>query len=217
MIRISQYRSGSLVTQGRDTPLYDDICSAIEAQADATVAERALRFSSQSEEEIDSISKLLSPELIASAEREARDRLQAAFDFLDAKDKLYLVCAFVLLRSPLELPEYSPMVMPTAKAFEGFVLKLLVGLGICSYAEVQVTNFHLGQKWRNQPYKVIANKSHDNKVLLEALENQYDKYRSSAMHSGYSNWTLIPDREKAEYAILRLVETIREAHGHFVI
>jgi hypothetical protein len=64
------------------------------------------------------------------AEAEVRKTIgNDAFNFFEPYDQKWLIAAQCLHTANIPLPEYSPLIMPASKAFEGFIKKLLVKVG----------------------------------------------------------------------------------------
>lgn len=134
-VTITQYASGTLLVQGLSSVLFDTICDALDSYLTQSFSERATRFIAGEAERATASLYLEHPE----AENEATEWLleqidQRVLDFLYENDKRTLLAAagvrnaFAQAQRPL--PDFSVVVMPFAKPFEGFVIRLAVHLGL---------------------------------------------------------------------------------------
>lgn len=134
-VTITQYNSGTLMVQGLSSSHFDTVCDALDEHLVQSFSERAARFITGEAERTTATTYLEQPE----AENEATGWLLQQIDpdvlkFLYANDRQTLLAAagvrnaFQQTKHPL--PDYSVVVMPFAKPFEGFVMRLAVHLGL---------------------------------------------------------------------------------------
>lgn len=132
-VTITQYNSGTLMVQGLSSPYFDAVCEALDEHLAQSFSERATRFIAGEVERATVTTYLEKPE----AENEATRWLQEQIDpnvlnFLYENDRRTLLAAAgvrnAFQKTDQPLPDYSVVVMPFAKPFEGFVMHLAVHL-----------------------------------------------------------------------------------------
>jgi len=132
-VTITQYNSGTLMVQGLSSPHFDAVCEALDEHLAQSFSERATRFIVGETERTTAATYLEKPE----AENEATLWLLEQIDpnalkFLYENDRRTLLAAAGIRnafhKTTQPLPDYSVVVMPFAKPFEGFVIRLAVHL-----------------------------------------------------------------------------------------
>jgi hypothetical protein len=132
-VTLTQFKTNTLLVQGRQSPLFDEVCSQLDAALVQAPAEHATRYLS------DEQAAQLKPHMDRpEAEAEAWHWLEAELEGRDILDYLYehdrntLIAGAVLLQAAenLTMPDYSPLVMPFARAYEGFLIRLFISLGM---------------------------------------------------------------------------------------
>lgn len=132
-VTITQYDSGTLLIQGISSPYFDTVCEILDEHLAQSFAERAARFISGEKERADVTIYLETPEAENEARRWLLERIgPEVLDFLYENDKRTLLAAAGIWNAAQgrKWPEYSFVVMPFAKAFEGFMIRLAVHLGL---------------------------------------------------------------------------------------
>jgi hypothetical protein len=215
-VRVRQFSTGALLIQGLGTKLFDEVCSTVEKQCLPPVLELATRFVSESEEQIEHVARLLSPALMDYAEVEAKKLLGLAYDFLNEWDQKYVVSSLCLLHSKIAVPEYSCMVMPASKAYEGYLKKLFLELGLVTQTQLCSPNFTFGEIWRKGYYKQLASRSRAHKPYLEKLENELDFSRHFMMHSDELDEGRVPSIEDAHKNVVKIINVIKDSYNFFI-
>ena len=219
-VTATMYSTGTLLVQGRLSDLWDGVCSTIESSCSPKIKEIASRFISNSEEELDKFESRFSPALVSKGEEAARGALGAAFDYLEHHDQRYASTAFCLKIAGLSLPEYSAVVMPMAKAFEGYLATLLVKLRLVTRKHLKSPNFQIGvaldsQQWAKT--KVFVGKSRERKGLIKMLGGELSFARHFVMHSNKATVTQVNSAEEAGEYLTRLGQSMRRSHGALVL
>jgi hypothetical protein len=195
--------------QGKDDTLHHSVCDLIDKIANPTEKEVTARFLSGDEKSLEIFTAKYTPELIEKAENNVRSKLGITYDFLESYDKKYFVAAESLLIANIPLPEYSPIVMPASKAFEGLARKIVVDIGLCRHgsADFSILND------RNNPVRksVCSKEIHCDTVLLD-LSVDIKKFRHFMMHSDTSNFTKVDTYDEAKE---RLEEIYKESKKFF--
>lgn len=217
---VTQFKNGTLLIQGKTNELFDKICSLIEELASPSLNEVVLRFISENEEKLLNISSLLTPELLSGAKKTLKSKLgEDLYEFLNEHDKKYALSTFCLesLSSKLrvELPEYTCIVMPFSKAFEGYLKKILVYIGIVKEEDFKKKDWSFGKVWRNQEYKKFVGSNKYHQSYLEKLENELDFSRHFIMHSDAEKIAHIHSLDKAKEKIERIAKAMKETFDYF--
>ena len=132
---ITQYSSGTLLVQGLSSPHFDAVCEALDEHLTQSFSERATRFIPGETERTTAAAYLEKPEAENEATRWLLERIdQNVLEFLYDNDRRTLLAAAgvrnALRETSQPLPDYSVVVMPFAKPFEGFAMRLAVHLGL---------------------------------------------------------------------------------------
>jgi ribonuclease HIII len=122
------YTTGTLLIQGKASPLFEAVCATIETFLGSSFAERGARYIPEAQRER-ILHHLAQPirhrQASAYAEQQLGPQLYA---FLSPADHdTYLAAAGALLSlqaTQTALPDYSLLVMPFARVYEGFLLQL---------------------------------------------------------------------------------------------
>ena len=138
-LTITQFNSGKLLLQGIDSILVTRVKEIIYKYHPITNKEEALTYVSQeqhntTESTIDQI------EGFDDYCDKARNVLsKEVYDYLSLLDKKQIVTAFGLLQAlkdnSINLPLYNPIVYPVAKAFEGFIIKMMLDKQVFTFEQ----------------------------------------------------------------------------------
>ncbi|MCJ7508857.1 MAG: hypothetical protein MUO85_09040, partial [candidate division Zixibacteria bacterium] len=126
-LTLTQFNNGTLLLQGKTNKLFDDSCDLIEKIANPSDKEVIARFISSDEDNLIYFAAKYTPALIDLAEGNVKKKIGDVYNYLASYDKKWFVASECLCLTKIPLPEFSPLVMPASKAFEGFAKKLLVG------------------------------------------------------------------------------------------
>jgi ribonuclease HIII len=140
-VMASQFKTGTLLIQGRVGILFDEVCRLVESVFSQPFAERGARYIPDTEREA-ALEYLNKPGTEQSALDWTYDHLgQGVFDFLPSNEREgYISGASLLLWLKGEgkaLSDYSTVVMPFARAYEGFVIQLAIALGITTEEQIK--------------------------------------------------------------------------------
>jgi ribonuclease HIII len=122
------YTTGTLLVQGKASPLFESVCATVETLLGSSFAERGARYVPEMQREI-ILHHLNQPARQQQAHTYAEQQLgQQLYAFLSQADRdTYLAAAGALLSlqtTQTALPDYSLLVMPFARVYEGFLLQL---------------------------------------------------------------------------------------------
>lgn len=186
---VSQFKTGTLIVQGRTGELFEEVCRLLEGVLSQPFAERGARYVPDSEREA-ALEYLNKPE----AEREALDWAyehlgQDVFEFLPSTEREgYLSGASVLLwlkASNRKLPDYSTIVMPFARAYEGFVIRLAIHLGIIDEAKIEkidVAQIRAGNYLDQVRERIIGTDKSRYEGLANTLQSAWRDIRNKVLH-----------------------------------
>ncbi len=158
------------------------------------------------------------PELLSLAESNVKAKIGKAFDYLEPYDKKWFVAAGCLSLIGIPLPEYSPVVMPASKAFEGFAKKLLVGIGLYDQSYFKSKTANLRKELMNKDNsnrKAICSKDKHCETFLKKLDVSIDMYRNFMMHSDDSTVTKVESPEEADSKLAEIYKDTKEIFDYF--
>jgi ribonuclease HIII len=136
-VTITQFASGTLMVQGLSSPLFDNVCETLDQYLTQSLSERATRYLSGDNERNTVTAYLEKPDSENESVKWLLNHLdKKVLDFLYDNDRRTLLAAAGVrnaFESSLDkLPDYSVVVMPFAKPYEGFLMKLAIHLNLIS-------------------------------------------------------------------------------------
>lgn len=214
-LTLTQFSKGTLLLQGKSDLLFDECCDSIEKISKPSEKEVISRFISDDQNCVSYLSENCSSEIINTAESNVINKVGEAYRFLETYDQKWFVASECLCLTKVPLPEFSPLVMPASKAFEGFAKKLLLGIGLYEPAEFQkVTNFKKLSD-ESPEKKNICDKQRHARSMLKRLSADLDTYRNFMMHSDDENVTKIDTRSDAEFKVEVIFKDTKEIFEYF--
>lgn len=213
---MTQYSNGTLLLQGKTDKLFNDCCDNIEKIANPVEHEVIARFISNDEKGLEIFTSKYTPQLIEVAEANVKDKVGEAYDFLEPYDKKWFVASECLCLTKIPLPEYSPLVMPASKAFEGFAKKLLVKIGLFqpNYFSKATTFSALNDK-TDPARKAICVKEMHAETFLKKISLCLDENRNFMMHSDESTITKVDSQEEAEQKVNKIFVETKQIFEYF--
>lgn len=126
------YTTGTLLVQGKASPLFESVCATVETLLGSSLAQRGARIVPETQRET-ILHYLNQPTHQQQAHTYAEQQLgQQLYTFLSQADRdTYLAAAGALLSlqaTQTALPDYSLLVMPFARVYEGFLLQFASAL-----------------------------------------------------------------------------------------
>ncbi|MBU0477671.1 type II toxin-antitoxin system RnlA family toxin [bacterium] len=214
---ITQFSNGTLLVQGKTDKLFDDGCTWIEKIANPSDKEVIARFISSDEKSLQEFSAKYTPQLIEVAESSVEKKIGNLYKYLESYDRKWFVASECLCLSKVPLPEFSPIVMPASKAFEGFAKKLLVDIGLFDkgYFQTKDANFSTLNDVNNPKRKAICNKEQHAHSMLKRLNVCLDTNRNFMMHSDDSKVTKVNSIEEGEEKVNTIFKDAKEIFGYF--
>ena len=206
---LTQYTNGTLFIQGKTELLFDEVCDNIEKIANPSETEVIVRYISNNEAALREFSEKDTPLLQENAKNEVNQKLGGAFNYLDDYNKKQFIVAQCLCNYKLDLPEYSALVMPASKGFEGFIKKLLIDIQIVPsnhFAGRGATFSPLTDR-KNPKRRNLCNIDKNMETFLNKINVSLNLYRHFMMHSDPSVLTII---NKIEDAITKVDEIFKD-------
>jgi len=211
-ITITQFKSGTLLLQGGYTKLFDEICDEIEAIIIPQTEEVISRFIPENSTKSDHERPVNEINIDKATEDLIGNISKNAFEFLTNHDRDYLLTAECLKNLDfLKMPEYSFMVMPAAKGYEGFTKKLMYKIGFLNekeYTSLKSEFYKLGNLNANK-YSQIFENAPRGKELIEQLKSSIKSNRHYWMHSDNSKLNKIGTYEEAVAKIEKIQVDIK--------
>jgi len=216
-LTLTQYKNGTLLLQGKEDTLFHNICDCIEKVANPSEKEVIARFISSDEENLEIFSARYTPKLLEMAEKNVREALGDVYEYVEEYDQKWFVASECLCLSEIPLPEFSPLVMPASKAFEGFAKKLLVDVGLfdASYFQTKSANFSALNDTNNPNRKAICTKDKYGDSFLKRLNVCLDANRNFMMHSDSSKVTKVDSVKEAEEKVATIFKDAKEIFEYF--
>jgi len=216
-LTVTQYKNGTLLIQGKTDKLFNDNCDLIEKTANPSDKEVIARFISCDEENLRIFAAKYTPELITIAENNVRGKIGDVFNYLEPYDKKWFVASECLCLTKIPLPEFSPLVMPASKAFEGFAKTLLIGLGLFDpdHFRTKQGNFSPLNDEKNPKRITICKKERHAESMLKRVSLCLDVSRNFMMHSDDSKITKFDSQREAEEKVNSIFKESKEIFDYF--
>jgi len=214
---LTQYNNGTLLLQSKTDKLFDDSCDLIERIASPSEKDVIARFISSDEKNLEVFAAKYTPELIVLAEGNVKKKIGDVYDYLEPYDQKWFVASECLCLTKIPLPEFSPLVMPASKAFEGFAKKLLVGIGLFEADHFKVKNANFSALYDNNYPKrrTICDKEKHSDTMLKKISVSLDTNRNFMMHSDESKITKVDSQEEAEEKVNSIFKETKEIFDYF--
>lgn len=220
-VTITQYSSGTLMVQGLSSPHFDAVCEALDEHLTQSFSERATRFIAGETERTAVATYLEEPEAENEATRWLLEQIDSnVLKFLYENDRRTLLAAAgvrnAFQKTNQSLPDYSVVVMPFAKPFEGFIMRLAVHLELTTEDALKrkANEIEIGA-WLN----TIESRLPDVKRYGEihaALESAW-QCRHKALHSDFAHpLSTLKTFNEAEHEVATILRAMERAYRVFV-
>lgn len=220
-ISVTQYGSGTLLVQGRNSELFDIFCEYLDPHLRQSFSERASRYLPEGTRGT-AIGAYLEGE---RAENEAVQWLheqvsREALAFLLENDRHTLLSAAGLRnavhKTNLILPDYSVIVMPFGKVFEGFMIRLAMRLELAGTENVQARadDIKIGS-WLAKIREAMPDQRRYGDIY-DALAAAWSA-RNKAVHSDpHHVFNVLKSSQEAEQEISTILRALGRAYRVFV-
>lgn len=217
-LSVTQYNNGTLLIQGKEDSLFSKTCDLVENKAVPTEQEVISRFLAGDEESLQKFVLAYTPQLLDEAEKQIRSIIgNEIFDFLEIHDQKWLVASECLKIANIPLPEFSPLVMPASKTFEGFIKKLLVHVGFYPanhFAAKNSTFAYLNDPNHASRKTFVARDKHAD-TFLKKINVCLDTNRNFMMHSDGASITKLDTYEEATEKLEAIFDDMKEIYTYF--
>jgi hypothetical protein len=205
------------VLQGKRDALFEDCCDCIEKIATPTGEEVITRFISNDEKSLEYFTAKYTPKLLEVTEENVRKKLGQAYDYLETYDQSWFMASEAMCLIEIPLREFSPIVMPASKAFEGFAKKLLIGIGLfdASYFKGKNNNFSPLNDPTNPKRQAICARDRYAESFLKKMSLSLEFNRNFMLHSDNSEVTKINSREASEQKLNDIYKDTKEIFDFF--
>jgi len=216
-LTLTQFNNGTLLLQGKTDKLFNDCCDLIEGIANPSEKEVIARFISSDEKNLEVFAAKYTPELIILAEGNVKKKIEDVYDYLEPYDQKWFVASECLCLTKIPLPEFSPLVMPASKAFEGFAKKLLVGIKLfeSDHFNTKQGNFSALNDAKNPKRVAICKKEKYADTMLKKISVCIETNRNFMMHSDESKITKVDSQEEAEEKVDTIFKDTKEIFDYF--
>lgn len=216
-LTLTQFNNGTLLLQGKTDKLLNDSCDIIERIANPSDKEVIARFISSDEKNLELFEAKYTPQLIEIAEDNVKEKIEGVYEYLEPHDQKWFVASECLCLTKIPLPEFSPLVMPASKAFEGFAKKLLIGIGLfeSDHFKTKKGNFSVLNDITNPKREAICEKERYADTMLKKISLCLDTNRNFMMHSDDSQITKVNNQEDAEKLINEIFEDTKKIFEYF--
>lgn len=216
-LTLTQFSNGTLLLQGKTDKLFNDSCDLIERIADPSEKEVIARFISSDEKNLKVFAAKYTPELIVLADGNVKKKMCDVYDYLKSYDQKWFIASECLCLTKIPLPEFSPLVMPASKAFEGFAKKLLIDIGLfeTDYFKTKNANFSTLNDRTHFKRRAICGKDKYGDTMLKKISLCLDTNRNFMMHSDESKITKVDSQEEAEEKVDSIFKDTKEIFDYF--
>jgi ribonuclease HIII len=218
---VTQYRTGTLMVQGRASPLFYQVCDGLDQKLSQSIADRATRYIPEENRQA-ALERMCQPDSEATALNWLVEQLgQDLYDFLYPHDRETLLSGAALLEAvrttELKLPDYSVLVMPFVRAYEGFLIRLFVHIGKVEEAQIER---HMGSiqvgNWLNELKDLIVDSGRYG-YLVSDLKTAWEGSRHLMVHSDPARQVRMRTLDEAQSEICgALMRAFRRGFDNFV-
>ena len=220
-LTITQFNSGKLLLQGLDSILVTKVKEIIYKYYSISNKEEALTYVPQ-EQHKETEQAIEQIEGFDDYCDKARNVLsEEVYDYLPLLDKKQIVTAFGLIKAlkenSISLPLYNPIVYPVAKAFEGFIIKMMIDKKAFSIEEYRQNPeiAKIGNWLREKKFERYIKDIRRDGFISNSLIAAWEGIRCEELHSDPARSEMPGDLltiDMAETKIGAVCEAIISAH-----
>lgn len=209
--------------QGRGWEVWDEVCNSIDQLLDMPVEEITIRFMGQTKD----VTSIVTSDLTSQGEDAVKERLGNAHSFLYDHDKKLVISSQSMLIAAVDYGDYYCYVAPCLRVIEGYLKKVIVGLGLFTETQIQAVDtngkptFHFGLIF-NGLHNVIPtmkarlsadpNEQNKKETALLLIYTQYQKTRNPLQHDGPPVQMTVDSYDDAESHIDEILGMIRHTY-----
>ncbi len=187
---VTQFNNGTLLLQGVTSPLFDEIKEIVHSVNPLSDVDNALMYIPQKEQAKVQAAIEEVPETFKDLYTQAQSLLtEEAFNYLYENDKQTIVSAIGILNvvkeTNLKIPLYNPILYPFAKAFEGFLIRLMIDKCFFTFEEYKADPeiAKIGNALKNKKFLKYIKDPVRNDYVLTKLETVWRSLRCHELHS----------------------------------
>jgi ribonuclease HIII len=218
---ITQYRTGTLLVQGRASDLFDLMCDRLDQKLSQSIADRATRYIPEESRQV-TLDQMSRPDTETVALSWLIEQLgQKVYDFLHPHDRETLLSGAALLQAVREiklvLPDYSVLVMPFVRAYEGFLVKLFIHIGLADAEKIErnVRAVQVGRWLEELPDQIADLSRHGH--IVDTLKNAWTSSRHPLVHSDHVRQAKLSTLDEADIEICGvIIRAFKRGFDNFV-
>ena len=220
-VTLTHYNNSTLLLQGLSSQLFDGVADYLSRVCSQGFEERVARYVSD-EDRNKVIQEASSVEDLAkkTVEKEWGNEL---LNFMYEHDRESIIAGYglgiAIKQGNLSLPDYSPVVMPLARALEGFLLKLGIHLELTTEDNIEKDRPNVG-KWlranNQEGIKKFITNLRGHSYVLNQLNAQWTGCRHRVLHSDPNNSLILDDLDKAYGEAYQIRKAVKDAYHYFV-
>lgn len=218
-VSVTQFKTGTLFVQGRFSALFDELCDVIDKHINQSFADRAARYLPNDTADA-ARTFLASPDVENDAwEWVCKELHSEVFNFLNQHDQQTIVSGagilLALRETQRQLAEFSPVVMPFGKTFEGFVIRLAIHLGLVTEDAIKQSAeiIKIGE-WLGEIREGLPDRRRW-EFVATSLNDAWQS-RNKCMHADPEKPMPIRSLDEATQEIYSILRGMQKAHDVFV-
>jgi hypothetical protein len=137
------------------------------------------------------------------------------FDFLPAHDRQALIASYQVLLAGIDLVDYSPVVMPIGRVYEGFLGELVVKTGMCTKTLLQDPTYNLSSAFDTREAKALRAKVTTHEAKMDSAKQRLKEFRHIQLHSQSSQFVQHRTREDARRFVERVLGDMQALFDYF--
>jgi len=203
VVSVDLFKSGKVNIGGTNCPLKEEISQHVEEfRKDSKYFDKRLKGTSAA--------RVATPE--EAILKEIRKEL---FDFLPEHDRQALIAVFQVALSGLDLVDYSPVVMPVGRVYEGFLGELVVRTGMCTRTILQDPTYSLTSAFDTREAKSLKAKVSTHEAKMDSAKLRLKEFRHIQLHSQSSQFVQYKTREEAIRFAERVLRDMQALFDYF--
>ena len=120
-----------------------------------------------------------------------------------------------MLLSDLKLVDFSPVIMPVGKVYEGFLGELVVKLGMCTRTALQDPKYNIMYSFDSKDAKALMAKVSTHQAKLESAKQRLKEFRHIQLHSQSSQFVQCGTAKEAQTFIERVMNDMQALFDYF--
>ena len=188
-LTVTQFVTGNLLVQGPDSILVSQIKEIINKYQPISNKEEVLTYvEKEKQKETEKVIEQIEG-FDDYCEKARKILSEEVYNYLNFIDKKQIVTACGLLQAikenNIKLPLYNPVVYPVAKAFEGFILKMMMDKNAFTFEQYKEKSdvAEIGNWLRKEKFKKYIKDERRDGHILNSLIGAWEGIRCEEMHS----------------------------------